>query len=195
MNKMRSFGIYAFRTPTNDHLNYGTKFRTLNNQGNMSAIMSMMRTSDTVATAGGCSYDEEHYMEWAPKIYNQRLASRWEENFWLEETVNFWNNSAWDKLRIHYNSLAKNYSLFRDLFVPIKWTTGGVSMTDIKSYMEYLTETIFPGGVAIKNLALEERYGRSIIYAKKSWLQTFRKGRQMINYYSMAKKFHEVYGF
>ena len=195
MNKMRSFGIYAFRTPTNDHLNYGTKFRTLNNQGNMSAIMSMMRTSDTVATAGGCSYDEEHYMEWAPKIYNQRLASRWEENFWLEETVTFWNNSAWDKLRIHYNSLAKNYSLFRDLFVPIKWTTGGVSMTDIKSYMEYLTETIFPGGVAIKNLALEERYGRSIIYAKKSWLQTFRKGRQMINYYSMAKKFHEVYGF
>lgn len=195
MNKMRSFGIYAFRTPTNDHLNYGTKFRTLNNQGNMSAIMSMMRTSDTVATAGGCSYDEEHYMEWAPKIYNQRLTSRWEENFWLEETVTFWNNSAWDKLRIHYNSLAKNYSLFRDLFVPIKWTTGGVSMTDIKSYMEYLTETIFPGGVAIKNLALEERYGRSIIYAKKSWLQTFRKGRQMINYYSMAKKFHEVYGF
>lgn len=195
MNKMRSFGIYAFRTPTNDHLNYGTKFRTLNNQGNMSAIMSMMRTSDTVATAGGCSYDEEHYMEWAPKIYNQRLASRWEENFWLEETVTFWNNSAWDKLRIHYNSLAKNYSLFRDLFVPIKWTTGGVSMTDIKSYMEYLTETIFPGGVAIKNLALEERYGRSIIYAKKSWLQTFRKGRQIINYYSMAKKFHEVYGF
>lgn len=195
MNKMRSFGIYAFRTPTNDHLNYGTKFRTLNNQGNMSAIMSMMRTSDTVATAGGCSYDEEHYMEWAPKIYNQRLASRWEENFWLEETVTFWNNSAWDKLRIHYNSLAKNYSLFRDLFVPIKWTTGGVSMTDIKSYMEYLTETIFPGGVAIKNLALEERNGRSIIYAKKSWLQTFRKGRQMINYYSMAKKFHEVYGF
>lgn len=195
MNKMRSFGIYAFRTPTNDHLNYGTKFRTLNNQGNMSAIMSMMRTSDTVATAGGCSYDEKHYMEWAPKIYNQRLASRWEENFWLEETVTFWNNSAWDKLRIHYNSLAKNYSLFRDLFVPIKWTTGGVSMTDIKSYMEYLTETIFPGGVAIKNLALEERNGRSIIYAKKSWLQTFRKGQQMINYYSMAKKFHEVYGF
>lgn len=195
MNKMRSFGIYAFRTPTNDHLNYGTKFRTLNNQGNMSAIMSMMRISETIATAGGCSYDEEHYMEWAPKIYNQRLASRWEENFWLEETVTFWNNSAWDKLRIHYNSLAKNYSLFRDLFVPIKWTTGGVSMTDIKSYMEYLTETIFPGGVAIKNLALEERNGRSIIYAKKSWLQTFRKGRQMINYYSMAKKFHEVYGF
>lgn len=195
MNKMRSFGIYAFRTPTNDHLNYGTKFRTLNNQGNMSAIMSMMRTSDTVATAGGCSYDEDHYMEWAPKIYNQRLASRWEENFWLEETVTFWNNSAWDKLRIHYNSLAKNYSLFRDLFVPIKWTTGGVSMTDIKSYMEYLTETIFPGGVAIKNLALEERNGRSIIYAKKSWLQTFREGQQMINYYSMAKKFHEVYGF
>ena len=195
MNKMRSFGIYAFRTPTNDHLNYGTKFRTLNNQGNMSAIMSMMRTSDTVATAGGYSYDVEHYMEWAPKIYNQRLASRWEENFWLEETVTFWNNSAWDKLRIHYNSLAKNYSLFRDLFVPIKWTTGGVSMTDIKSYMEYLTETIFPGGIAIKNRALEERNGRSIIYAKKSWLQTFRKGRQMINYYSMAKKFHEVYGF
>lgn len=195
MNKMRSFGIYAFRTPTNDHLNYGTKFRTLNNQGNMSAIMSMMRTSETIATAGGCSYDEEHYLEWAPKIYNQRLASRWEENFWLEETVTFWNNSAWDKLRIHYNSLAKNYSLFRDMFVPIKWTTEEVSMTDIKSYMEYLTETIFPGGVAIKNLALEERNGRSIIYAKKSWLQTFRKGQQMINYYSMAKKFHEVYGF
>lgn len=68
-------------------------------------------------------------------------------------------------------------------------------MTDIKSYMEYLTGTIIPGGVAIKNLALEEKNGRSVVYAKKSWLQTFREGQQMINFYMMAKKFKEVYGF
>ena len=195
MNKMKSLGIYAFRTPTNDHLCYGSKFRTLNNQGNVGGIVSMMHTSDTIATAEGCSYDVEHYMEWAPKIYNRRVVARWEKDYWLEEAVTFWNNSTWDKLRIHYNSLAKNYSLFRDLFVPIRWTTEEVSMTDIKSYMEYLTGTIFPGGVSIKNLALEEKNGRSIVYAKKSWLQTFREGQQMINYYSLATKFHDVDGF
>ena len=195
MNKMRSLGIYAFRTPTNDHLCYGSKFRTLNNQGNVGGIVSMMRTSDTVATAGGCSYDVEHYMEWAPKIYNRRVVARWEKDYWLEEAVTFWNNVTWDKLRIHYNNLAKNYSLFRDMFIPIKWTTGGISMTDIKVCMTYLTDTVFPCGIPIKYLALEEKNGRSIIYAKKSWLQTFREGQQMINYYTMATKFREVYGF
>jgi hypothetical protein len=68
-------------------------------------------------------------------------------------------------------------------------------MTDIKSFLSYLTGTLFPGGVAVKNLAVEERNGRVIIYAKKSWLQTFKEGQQMINYYTMAKKFREVYKF
>lgn len=195
MNRHRSLGIYAFRTPTNDHLGYGTKFRTLNNQGNVEEIMSMMRTSDTIATSGGGSYDVDHYLEWSPKIYNQHVAARWDKDYWLEEHVFGSASSTLNKLRRHYDSLAKDYPLFREMFVPMKWTTEWVSMTDIKSFLSYLTGTLFPGGVAVKNLAVEERNGRVIIYAKKSWLQTFKEGQQMINYYTMAKKFHEVYKF
>ena len=195
MNKMRSLGVYAFRTPTNDHLWYGTKFRTLNNQGNVAGITSMMHPADTVATAGGCSYDVENYMKWAPRIYEQRIACRWEKDYWLDETLTFWNNSTWSKLKRHFDNLSRDYSLFRDLFIPIRWTTGQVTMTDIKAYCTYLTEEKFPAGIAIRNLALEERRNMTILYARRKWLQTFHEGQQMINYYTMARKFKEIYGF
>jgi len=195
MNRHRSLGIYAFRTPTNDHLWFGTKFRTINNQGKRPYIADMMRMTDTIATAGECSYDVEGYMQWAPKIYNQRMACRWEKDYWLEESITFWNNSTWDKLKRHYKNISHNYNLFRELFIPIRWTTGLVTMTDIKSYCTFLTEEVFVGGIAIKNLALEEKDYVTVLYARKSWLQTFHEGQQMINFYMMAKKFKEVYGF
>ena len=195
MNKGRSLGIYAFRTPPSHHLEYGGKFQTLIGQGNIGAISSMMRVEDTIATEGGCSYDEKHYLEWSSKIYNQHISARWERNYWLDEVITFWNNSAFDKLRKHYNDLKMDYNLFREMFIPIKWTTGGVTMTDIKSYLEYLTTEKFYSGIAVRNLALEEKYGRTILYAKKSWLQKFQEGQQMINYYTMATNFKEVYGF
>lgn len=195
MNKHRSLGVYAFRTPTNDHLWYGTKFRTLNNQGNVAGIASMMRTTDTIATAGGSSYDVENYMKWAPQIYNRRLSARWEKDYWLEETLTFWNNSAWDKLRRHFGDLSRDYKMFRELFIPIRWTTARVTMTDIKTYMEHLTEEVLPAGIAVRNLAMEEKRGQSIIYARRTWLQTFSEGQQMLNFYTMASKFQKVYGF
>ena len=194
MNNHRSIGVYAFRTTANDHLNYASRFRTLNNQGRTCDIVAMMRTGDTIATAGGCSYDEEHYMEWAPKIYGQKITARWEENFWLDETITVWSNSAWDKLKKHFDLLKSDYSLFREEFVPMRWTANGVTMFDLRGCCERLTHYLL--GIKVRNVAMEERNdGTIVLYGRKTWLTTFREGIAMINYYTMASKFKEVYGF
>lgn len=196
MNKRRSLGIYAFRTPTSDHLNYGTKFRTLNNQGRTMEIASMMRIPETMAMSDGCSYDVEHYLDWSTKVYNRLISSRWEEDFWLDEEITFWNNPAWEKLQKHFNLLKSNYTLFREEFVPMKWTSHGVTIFDIRGYCEYLSGGYQRKGIKLRNVAMEVRPdGTTVLYGRKTWLATFLEGQQMINYYTMATKFHDVYGF
>ena len=193
MNKHRSLGIYAFRTPTNDHLWYGTKFRTMHNQGRGGQIADMMRTSDTIATAGGCSYDVEHYLEWSSKIYDQKICARWEDNYWLQKSFDYINTQTVRELERHYDLLIENIERFREQFIPIRWTTATITEGDLKTALKDIIDEYCPAGIAVKNVALGMSGSRTVLYARKTFLQGFPAGQSMLNYYTMAKKFNEVY--
>lgn len=196
MNKFRSLGVYAFRTPPSDLRDYAPVFRSLCEQGRTERISDMMRAADTMATAGGCSYDVENYLEWSSKIYAQKTSvARWDNDYWLSRTIEFANNQTMNDLKRHHELLAKNYSLFRQQFVPIRWTTVGITSTELKTTLKELIENQCPTGIAVRNLALEERRERTILYARRSFLSTFPAGRAMLNYYTMATNFKKVYGF
>ncbi len=194
MNKKRSNGVNDFRTPKHDHLWFSTKFRTLNNQGRTGQIASMIHTAETIATARGCSYDVEHYMEWAPKIYNHIEVNRWDSNAWMFEPITT-VKSTWTQLTRFYKIISRrNQEIFNELFIPVFWTTKMLSRTELIKEMEWLIMQ-HGGGVQIQNFAVDDTMEKIIVYARKRWLKEFSAGRAKIIYNKMAINREKIYGF
>lgn len=193
----KSLGLYAFRTKPSDLLEKASEYR-MNAECKRYDLIA--RTADTKATmvcAGECTFNPEEYMKWAPDLYDMSSNVRkavWSPDYWMLRNIEYNVNKRSDYIdmeRVYDEVAEKNPKMY----VPIRWTTGQLSETEIKIY---LRELILKSGrftVPLYYYAIRRYNGRMILYAKRSWLETFKVGQDLVNIYRMSKNIKKVYGF
>ena len=174
----RERGIYAFRTPPSDYLDLASGYRTKMEQGRCDMVAGSAMSDATMVSAQG-SFDWEWYQRWSREFYGSNNGA------------SFWGR----------RDIARDY-------IPIRWSSYGMSDYEVRSSMEHIVSQ--SGYAAPPDDCFDLRWvacdydfppscehppKRYVLYAKKSWLRTFKVGLDLINYFRMAVNFKQVYGF
>lgn len=150
-------------------------------QGRSDMIAASAKADLTMVSAQS-SLDWEWYEEWSKEFYGR-----------ISQETSFW----------------KKRDIESD-YIPIRWSTCGMSDDEVRKSMEYIVSQngcvpppddcfdlrwvfcYYDYNFVLRNELPRKRY---VLYAKKSWLCTFKVGLDLINYYRMAVNFKQVYGF
>lgn len=198
----REKGVYSFRTPPSDYLNLAPLYRNLVERGRTDLVERTIRSDVTMVTAMESSFDEESYMEWAPKIYKHRTVARWNPDFWMMRESDFYarrKQDVEDMVRM-YENICNEKSV---KYIPVRWTNGCLSEDDVKLFPRHLLDRAERASVPLYYFALRRVTDMSsyrtrlVLYVKQDFLETFKTGQDLINYYRMAseRNFKQVYGF
>lgn len=195
----KSLGLYAFRTKPSDLLEKAGEYRQYAERGRYDLIERQMNTDATmVAMSGG--FDEAWYMKWAPAVYSNNNHIRkavWSPDYWMIKETSYFKGATQRKLFDVWDKIERDRQEHK--YIPIRWTTGGVSQDDVASFPMVVLARAERLSVPLYYFAMRivgDRWtSRMVLYAKVDFLDTFKSGQDMINYYRMAMNFKKVYGF
>ena len=194
----KSLGLYAFRTKPSDLLEKAGEYRQYAERERYDLIERQMNTDATmVAMSGG--FDEAWYMKWAPAVYSNNNHIRkavWSPDYWMIKECAF-PYSTYRKLMQVWDKIEHDHQEYK--YIPIRWTNGLLTESDVKGYPQIVLQRAGRIYAPLYYFALryvETSYSRRLVlYAKVDFLDTFKSGQDMINYYRMATNFKKVYGF
>lgn len=169
----------------------------------MDEIARTVDPSATMVSAGCSSFNDEEYLRWSPSIYGWSggiVRGVWSPDFWATRDTIFTSRLDYNDAERVYKDVLKDKAVH--LYVPVRWTSEYMSE---KYALEYGHSLIIASGrtsVPIYYFAIGRLDGRkypyiprTILYAKRTFLQTFSSGQDIINYHRMAVNFKKVYGF
>lgn len=195
----KSLGLRAFQTKPSDLLEKANEYRQHAECGRYDLIASTIKTDATMVTAQGSSFDPKWYMSWAPALYNRHSNTNkavWSPDYWMLHEVSYEHQSMLNYLKMEqvYEEVCKKHKQ-QDMYVPIRWTTSQLSESEIKNYLYYLICISGRKTVPLYYYAIRREKNRMILYAKTSWLETFKTGQDLVNIYRMSVNLKKVYGF
>ena len=191
-----SKGVYAFSGRGSDYLEYAPMFRTCSEIGRLDIINSVIDYSTTI-------YGSSSYIDTQPmwdKITQE--SNKWNKDYWLHEDVDAWTRRRCNDMCKVYDQLTSELGcdFFNRNYIPVYYDNRDRRIQkDFYAYAQYLmTECAKWKSMELRNYAM--RFlddGRMVLYARKEWLQRFKVGCDLINYYRMARSrnFEKVYGF
>ena len=121
----------------------------------------------------------------------------WSPDYWMIKETSYFKGATQRKLFDVWDKIERDRQEHK--YIPIRWTTGGVSQDDVASFPMVVLARAERLSVPLYYFAMRivgDRWtSRMVLYAKVDFLDTFKSGQDMINYYRMAMNFKKVYGF
>ena len=189
----RSAGLGVYRNKGRD---YPSFYRTLYESGRIDLIVATVDYSTTIY--GSPSYIDTHVM-W-DKIIQE--SNKWHKDYWLYEDVDAWTRRRCNDMCKVYDRLTSELGcdFFNKNYIPVYYDNTNRSIQkDFYAYAQRLmAECAGWKSMELRNYAMRILDdGRTVLYARKEWLQRFKVGCDLINYYRMARSrnFEKVYGF
>jgi hypothetical protein len=192
----RSAGLGAFRNNGSDLFEYACMFRTCSERGRLDVVNSVIDYSTTI-------YGNTGYVD-TTNMWNamSEKTNVWHKDYWLHEDVDAWTKRRCNDMCNVYDRLTSELGcdFFNKNYIPVYYDNTNRSIRkDFYAYAQYLmTECAGWKSMELRNYAMRILDdGRMVLYARKEWLQRFKVGCDLINYYRIARSrnFEKVYGF
>lgn len=193
--KRLSRGVYAFATPTPHYRELNARYNLMIESGRREDIASTVCLDYSLLMSGG--YDNERYLEWSKEIYGcHELVPVWSKENRFTRASSFESLEDFRDIEKLGVSLAENIKHY----IPVSWTTRCVTYPEVKSFLRRLVQKSGRRDVplyyfAIKHVRVPFYGERTVLYARLSFLRTFKVGRDLIRYRNLAVNFEKVYGF
>ena len=189
----RSAGLGTYRNTGRD---YPSFYRTLYERGRPDLIVATVDYSTTI-------YGESSYATLEPiERKNLHVSNILDGDYWLHEEIMTFKFKE-EKLKKVYKFIVdfNGMDFFETFYTPIYWDNGEREPQQ-KDFMQFADILVHDrchwNCIELYNLALRVlKDGRRVMYGRNKWLLGFESGRNIINYYRMARKrnFKKVYKF
>lgn len=182
----RSKGIRAFATPPT--WDKGGRYRTLVEQGRTEAIARQLNVTATMVGTNG-RYSQEMY-EISRRIFGSPFYGNrdWTLEHRGQEDFDMYT------LRKVYDKYVK-YEMVQDEYIPVRWYKNElyfvVPESEALEFARGLMDKAGKASVPTRTFALRSDADGWVLYARKSFLEMFKSGLDIINCFEFIKKANE----
>ena len=188
-----SAGLGTYRNTGRD---YPSFYKTLHERGRPDLIVATVDYSTTICCESSYATSKPIYRK------NIHVTNIWDDDYWLHEEIESFKSKEERLKRVFKHIVDLNgMDFFETFYTPIYWDNGEREGCK-KDFMAFADSLVHErrcwNSIELYNFALRIlKDGRRVMYGRNKWLFGFESGRNIINYYRMARKrnSNKVYKF